>query len=334
MKVLVLGGSGFVGRSVCEQLVAAGHHVTVPTRRLASAREVMALPLVTVLEGSVWDGPTLAAWMRGQEVVINLIAVLHGDEARMQRTHVDLPRTVAQAARVSGVKRLVHVSALGVSESAPSRYLRSKARGEAALREACGDSVDLRILRPSVIFGAADRFTNLFAKLATVFPVLPLAGANAQLQPVWVEDVAKAVRWLCDSSFEEKTKKRRHPLSIVSYENNSDITIFQAAGPAVMSLAEIVRTVARAGGKSPAVLGLPNALAQAQALVMEWAPGEPLMSRDNLASLGVPNVAQPDLPGLRELGIEPAALEAIAPSYLYAQGPRTPLDAKRRAANR
>jgi uncharacterized protein YbjT (DUF2867 family) len=274
--------------------------------------------------------------MHGHEAVVNLIAVLHGDEARMQRVHVDLPQAVGAAARESGVKRVVHVSALGVSETAPSRYLRSKARGEAALAAACAGSVGLQILRPSVIFGAEDRFTNLFAKLVAVFPVLPLAGADSKLQPVWVENVAKAVVRLSNAQFEEKMADSRRPAALSSYINNSKqgASVWQAAGPQVLTLREIVQTVAQISASNPWIVGLPDALARAQAMLMELAPGEPLMSRDNVASLGVPNVAQPDLPGLGELGIEAAGLSAIAPSYLNAQGPRVHLNAKRRAANR
>ena len=117
--------------------------------------------------------PTLAALLQGQDLVINLVAVLQGNAARFQHVHVDLPAKLAAACMRTGVRRVVHVSALGVSADAPSMYLRSKAAGEAVLQAA---GLDLTLLRPSVIFGAGDSFLNLFARLQAVAPVMPLIG--------------------------------------------------------------------------------------------------------------------------------------------------------------
>jgi len=189
-NVLVLGGTGFVGRHLCEHLNRAGIRATVPTRRLHNAQAVQMLPLVQPLEADVHDAATLAQLLPGHDAVVNLIAVLHGSRARFEQVHVELPRRLAAAMQASGVRRLVHVSALGASASGPSDYQRSKAAGEAVLQAA---GLELTILRPSVIFGAEDRFLNLFAALQKVFALMPLAGSQARLQPVWVGDVAQAL---------------------------------------------------------------------------------------------------------------------------------------------
>lgn len=296
-RILVLGGSGFIGRSVCEKLVArsdgAAGRIVVPSRRPGRARHIQMLPTLQLVDADVHDEATLARLVAGSDAVINLIAILHGDEAAFQRVHVDLPRKLAAACVATGMKRVVHVSALGAGASAPSRYQRSKAAGEAALRTA---ALDLTILRPSVVFGEHDRFLNLFAALQTVFPVLPLAGASARFQPVWVEDVAAAIVRCLD---DETTIGRD----------------YECTGPAVFTLAELVRLAGRLSGHPRPIIALPEALGRLQAAAMELMPGEPLMSRDNVDSMRVPNVAS-GAPGLEALGIVPATLEAIAPGYL------------------
>jgi len=316
MRILLLGGTGFVGRHVCEHLVRAGHRVTVPTRRASRAAAVQTLPGLTVLESNVHDEAALQGLLAGHDAVVNLIAVLHGSEARFDQVHVQLPQVLARAMHKAGVRRLVHVSALGADEQGPSRYQRSKARGEHALRNA---GLDLTVLRPSVIFGAEDRFLNLFADLQKVFPFMPLAGSNTRFQPVWVVDVAHAV--------------------VHCLEDRKTIgQTFEACGPDVLTLGELVQRAGQwAGvnhGRGRAVIPLPRWVGWLQALAMEMAPGEPLMSRDNLASMQVDNVASGSVPGLQALGIRPAALAGVAPGYLGHRGPRSRLDAWRAQGRR
>ncbi len=306
--VLVLGGSGFVGRHVCEQLVRAGYRVTVPTRRARNAASVQTLPGLTVIETDVHNDAALAALVSGHAAVVNLIAVLHGDAARFERMHVQLPQRIAAAMRQTGVQRLVQVSALGADAQGPSMYQRSKARGEAVLQAA---GLDLTVLRPSVIFGAEDKFLNLFADLQQIAPLVPLAGSATRFQPVWVVDVAAAiVRCLQD----------RHSIG----------QTLQACGPETFSLGELVKRSGQwagvNGGKGRPVMPLPHWVGRLQARAMEMLPGEPLMSRDNLASMQVDNVASGQQPGLQALGITPAALTAVAPGYLGRKGPRSRLD--------
>ena len=176
-KLLVLGGSGFVGRSLCAQQVArdggaADGGVTVPTRHLARAKGLNTLPGLTLVAADVHDDAQLQALVRGCDAVVNLVAILHGSEAEFEHVHVELPRRLAAACRAAGVRRVVHVSALGAAADAPSRYLRSKAAGEAVLQSA---ALDLTLLRPSVMFGEADRFLNMFARLQAALPLMPSA---------------------------------------------------------------------------------------------------------------------------------------------------------------
>ena len=309
---MVLGGTGFVGRHLCEKLQREGWEVTVPTRRAANAAAVQHLPRLTVVKAQVHDEASLTRLLSGHGAVVNLIAILHGSEAAFTRAHVDLPATLARACRTSGVRRLVHVSALGAHLDGPSMYQRSKARGEDVLRAA---GLELSILRPSVMFGDGDRFLNLFARLQSVFPVMPLAGAATRFQPIWVEDVADAVlACLRDTDL---------PRSSIGQT-------FECAGPDVMTLAELVQLAGRLGSRARPVIPLPAVLGRLQAAAMELLPGEPLMSRDNLDSMAVDNVATSQWPGLSSLGIEPRSVHAVAPTYLGLKGPRSHLDRFRR----
>ena len=295
-RILVLGGTGFVGRAVCERLTerSSSDRIKVPTRRLARGQGVQLLPTVDLVQAQVHDDAQLQQLVQGVDVVINLIAILHGSEADFQRVHVELPSRLVNACHGAGVKRLVHVSALGASSGAPSRYLRSKAAGEAVLATS---GLDVTVLRPSVIFGTHDRFLNLFAQLQAVAPVMPLAGAQARLQPVWVEDVAQAIMHALDT-----------PATIGQ--------TFECAGPKVYTLSQLVHLAGQWSGHDRPQWALPHWAGWLQAAAMECLPGEPLMSRDNLASLAVPNVASGHAPDLRAMGITPTAMESVAPRYL------------------
>ncbi|MFM2447661.1 MAG: hypothetical protein RIS44_111 [Pseudomonadota bacterium] len=297
-NILVLGGSGFVGRSLCEKLVersgGAGSRIVVPSRRPHRAAAIRFLPTVEVVRSDVHVDRDLARLMRGVDTVINLVAILHGSPEAFKQVHVDLPQRLSKACQQAGVKRLVHVSALGVQPEAPSNYLRSKTAGEAVLQ---ASGLDVTILRPSVIFGEHDRFINLFAQLQAVFPVMPLAGSDAKFQPVWVEDVASAVNACLDDA------------------STIGQTI-ECAGPQVFTLGELVRLAGQWAGHARPVLPLPMFMGQLQAFAMELLPGEPLMSRDNLASMKTPNVASGKLPDLARLGIQATAIGQVMPEVL------------------
>ena len=315
-RILVLGGSGFIGSQICEQLTRLGWHITVPTRHALNAAHVQSLPGLTVIEASVHNSTDLARLMPGHDAVVNLVAVLHGDEARFEQVHVELPGKIASAMKKAGVQRLVHVSALGADAQGPSMYQRSKFQGETVLHNA---DLDLTVLRPSVVFGAGDHFLNLFADLQSVLPFMPLAGADTRFQPVWVGDVARAV--------------------VACLQNPDSVgQTYELCGPEVLSLGQLVHLAGQwAGvnhGQGRPVFGLPHWVGWLQALAMELAPGEPLMSRDNLASMQVDNVATGKRPGLQALGIDPAAAAGVAPGYLGHRGPRSKMDIWRAHAGR
>jgi uncharacterized protein YbjT (DUF2867 family) len=322
-KILLLGGTGFVGRALCERLVerngGGGGVLCVapppplpPTPRLLHGNRVRALPTVELVQADVHDDAQLARLVAGMDAVVNLVAILHGSTAAFARVHVGLPQRLARVCEAAGVQRVVHVSALGVGPSAPSNYLRSKTEGEAVLKAA---TLALTLLRPSVMFGTEDRFLNVFAQLQSVAPLIPLAGSLAKFQPAWVEDVASAIACCLDQ-----------PASIGQ--------TYECAGPTVYTLSQLVRLAGRWSGHERPQLPLPDMLGRVQAGLMELLPGEPLMSRDNVDSMKVPNVATGRLPGLQALGITPTALEAVAPAYLGRAFGRARLDRFRSGARR
>jgi len=323
-RVLVLGGSGFVGRALAAALCNLPNPpaLRIPSRRPVQARALAMLRPVELLAADVHDPADLDRLLAGCDAVVNLVAALHGSEASFERIHVELPRQLVAACQRQGVRRLIHVSALGVDEmavdQAPSMYLRSKGRGEQVLRAAAAaGTVDLTLLRPSVIFGPEDRFVNLFAELQRLAPLLPLAGAGVNFQPVWVGDVAAALtRCLFDPATIGQT--------------------FECAGPAVMRLGEIVRCAGIWAGQARPVLPLPEALGLAQAALMALLPGPTLMSPDNIRSMRIPNVATGRQPGLASLGIAPASMEAVmAPHLAHRDGQaRSAHDLRRMLAGR
>ena len=315
-KVLILGGTGFVGRHLCEKLAELPCRVTVVTRRRSNAQHLQMLPMLDIAELASMEGASLMPLLAAHDAVVNLVAILHGNEAAFEKAHVQLPLELARACDAAGQRRIVHISALGASVDSASMYQRSKARGEAVL---LGSGLDVSVLRPSVIFGSEDKFLNTFASLQQVFPVIPLAGSSARFQPVWVEDVVTAIV----KCLEDKTTIGQ---------------TFEACGPEVFTLRQLVQLAGHYSGVNDGegrpIIGLPDSLARLQAWLMELAPGEPILSRDNLDAMKTDNIASGKLPGLTALGITPSALSAVVPFYLGAQGLRSGLMAKRKTAGR
>ena len=295
-RIVLIGGSGFVGKAIANHLSAAGVEICIPTRHRSRAAHLLVLPTAEVVEADVHDPATLTRLCDGADAVINLVGVLHSRPGTpygpdFARAHVELPARIVSACAQAGVPRLIHISALGADANGPSEYQRSKAAGEAAIRASEGPA--WTILRPSVIFGPDDSFLNLFAGLARVFPVLPLAGADARFQPVFVDDVARVV------------------MHCLTHPETAE-QIHEVAGPTIYSLRELVAYVATLLGKHRLIIPLPEGIAMLQARLMELAP-QPLMSRDNVRSMKADNIATgAPLP----FGIEPTALEAIAPAYI------------------
>ena len=297
-SVCIVGGSGYVGRSVVEHIQEGGRRVRVVTRQRPRAAGLTVLPTVEVMVGNPHDPAVLDRAFEGMDAVVNLVGILHEDRRQSFRAcHVELPRAVAAAARRAGALHLLHMSALGANPSGPSRYQRSKGEGELAVRASAGD-VPVTIFRPSIIYGQDDSFLNLFATLVRLNPVIPLAGARARFQPIWVEDVARC--------FASALGDRR-----------TFGQVYELGGPRTYTLEELVRFVASTLGRRRAVVGLPAGLARLQALVFEHLPGK-LLTRDNLDSMKVDNVCAGPFPTV--FGFEPAPLESIVPEYMGVPG--------------
>jgi uncharacterized protein YbjT (DUF2867 family) len=293
-NVCIIGGSGFVGEAIADEACARGYRVRVLTRSGPRARRLLVLPTAEAMVADPNDEKALARALAGMDAVINLVGILHeGGRSTFQSAHVELPRKIGRASRSAGVRHLLHMSALGASTSAPSRYLRSKAEGEASAREAEA-ILPATIFRPSVIFGERDRFLNLFATLLKAFPVIPLGAARARFQPIWVEDVA---RCFVGAIGDPRTFGHAYEL----------------CGPRAYTLEELVRFVGEAIGRRRRIVRLPSALATLQAFMFEHLPGK-LLTRDNLRSMSVDNVCGGDFPAV--FGFAPSSLEAVVPQYL------------------
>jgi NADH dehydrogenase len=302
MTVVVFGGSGFIGSHLVALLAAQGVRVLVPTRRYESAKHLIMLPGVRVVEANIYDDAAVRQLVAGQDAAINLIGILHSRRGTpygtdFQRAHVDMPRRIVAACAAAAVPRFLHMSALGAAANGPSMYQRSKADGEVAAR---GDAtVAATIFRPSVVFGPGDKFLTVFARVQRRVPFLLVPGASVDFQPVYVGDVAHAFANAL------RDLKTRHQ-------------VYDLGGPQIYSLGEMVRLAGRYAGCERPVFEMPTPVARLVAGFLELLPGNPLMSRDNLDSMRVDNVVDPAIQATTAaaLGIELTALEAAAPHYL------------------
>lgn len=298
-KALLIGGSGFVGQEIAAQLASLGYVTIVPTRRASSARDLWVLPKLRVVEADIHDEKVLhqlCAQLSPQDVVINLVGILHDRPAspygkNFAKNHVELPRKIIAAMKQAGIKRYLHMSALGADSQGPSMYQRSKGDGERLVQES---QLDWTIFRPSVIFGEKDSFINLFASLQKLAPLMPLAGASAKFQPVYVKDVASAF--------------------VQSIDLRSTIhQVCHLVGPKTYTLAELVRFAGIKAGSSRAIIPIPRALGYIQAWFLEFLPGPTLMSRDNVASMQVDNILSTSDENslVKDFGISPQTLEVL-----------------------
>lgn len=290
MNFLILGGSGFVGRAICSKLVAAGHSITVPTRKRDHARALFPLPSVTVVEADVHDPSALTQLAHGKDVVINLVGILNGD---FERAHVALTQNALAACKAAGVPRYLHMSALGASVDGPSEYQKTKAKAEAAVR---ASGLDFTVFAPSVIFGLGDAFLTKFAKMVSLLPPLMpmvLPGASARFQPVWVDDVARA---FVAATGDKATVGQRYEL----------------VGPKVYTLRELVAYVMTLAHDKHMIIGLPGFATSLLAAILQYVPTQPL-TPDNVKSMSVANVSDAPFPAFAGTR---SALEDVVPGYL------------------
>jgi len=309
-KILVIGGTGFLGTVLTRLLASRGYHVTVPTRRRERAKHLIVFPTVDVVEVDVNSERQLSKLVIGQDAVINLVGILQSRRAGLRgkpykkthrhpfgldflKAHVELPRKIYSSCRQHGVRRVIQVSSLKADLYAPSEYLRSKAAGETVLR-AAKEMLELTIFRPSIIFGAGDSFLNLYARLLKWFPFFPVACPNTRFQPVFVEDVAASI---ADSVFAYDTYGKA----------------FDLCGPDVFTLKELVEYVGEVSGHRRPVIGLSDRLSYLQAWFMEFVPGK-IMSRDNYRSLQVDSVCAGNC--MLPFGRKPTVLKEVVPTWL------------------
>ncbi len=299
MRIVMLGGSGFVGQVLARRLVRDGHGVVVLTRNRSRHREVALWPGVELREGDVYDGDWLAAQCAGADAVVNLVGILNesgigGAGGReFERAHVQLTQTAIAAARRAGVSRLLQMSALNAGSGA-SHYLRTRGAAEAAVQ---ASGLRWTIFRPSVIFGRGDGLFGRFAELLKLSPLMPLAGADARFQPVAVEDVAEA-------------------FARALGRDDSIGQIHELGGPEVVTLAEIVRRTAHWMGLRRIVLPMPKSIGWLQAAAFGlWPFANKPLSLDNFRSLAVDSVVTGE-DGLMRLGIAKTAMAQTVPGDL------------------
>jgi NADH dehydrogenase len=288
-----------VGRSLTARLTALGHAVLIPSRHDAYHRDATS-PQNHWLKGDIHNADFLNACcttVGPHGIVINLVGLLHDKPgipygAQFRAAHVTLVRSIIAAMHQHGLRRLLHMSALGADSHGPSMYQRSKGDGEVLVSDS---GLDWTIFRPSVIFGQEDNFINLFAKLSRFLPLIPLANAEARFQPVNVEDVAEAFA------------------RAIALPNTIG-KCFDLVGPQAFTLAQLVQLSGKRIGHQRRIIPLPDWVGKLQARLFELMPGTPLMSRDNIASMQLDNVLPTGgVNALTEiLGITPQPLESLA----------------------
>lgn len=300
--VTVFGGSGFVGTQVVRQLAKDGWRIRVAVRNpsLAYAMRLHGdVGQIDVVQANVRDAASVRRALEGASASVNLVGVLYeAGRQGFQAVHVMGARTVAEAAQAEGVARVVQMSALGADAQSPSKYARTKAEGEAAVRAVRPDAV---IVRPSVVFGPEDGFFNKFATMASVSPALPLIGGGlTKFQPVFVGDVGKAIaRAVADADAAGRT--------------------YELGGPAVLTFRELMEMMLAETGQKRLLLPVPFPVAGLLGSLGDLIAGivPPPVTSDQVRLLKADNVVSGSHPGLAELGVAPTTLEAVLPTYLY-----------------
>jgi uncharacterized protein YbjT (DUF2867 family) len=297
-RAVIFGGDGFIGRSVTAALARTGTTIIVASRNARSARHL--LPMgdpgqIVLADATIRDDRTVAALIAGADTVINLVGILYEKRAGdFTEIHQEGAGRIARHAAVAGVRRLVHISAIGADPTCPSLYARSKGLGEADVLAAFPAAT---VLRPSIVVGAEDSFFNRFAELARRFHMLPLIGGGAsRFQPVHVDDIAAAV-------------------GAALIKEDSAGRIYELGGPGIYSFRELMVLLRETTRERILLLQIPWSLARIQARFAEFLPAPPL-TRDQLLLLRRDNVVAPNALTFAHLGIAPTPLEAVLPLIL------------------
>ena len=289
--VVVIGGSGFVGRHLLARLVNAGLQVTALARSSAAESGLRKIAGVRVVRVKLESDEALSVCLAGQAVVINLVGILHESrEIDFDAVHVAFPRRLMHLCQAVGVTQYLHMSALNADAAkGPSRYLKSRGEGEDAVHHACG-GVTVTSFRPSIIFGPGDNFFGVFDRLLDWMPVFPVVCPQTRFAPVCIDDVVEAFYQVLERGADFNGQR------------------LNLCGPQIYTFKELVQFVARVTGRRRLVLGLPDWLSRLQALVMERLPGK-LFTRDNYRSMQIDSVCARN--DFAALGISPKALEDV-----------------------
>jgi uncharacterized protein YbjT (DUF2867 family) len=306
-RIVILGGTGFVGSYLVPRLVEDGHQLTLLSRNRESRRAMAVLPRVAIRSADVYDDAVLRKQLEGADAVINLIGILNPQgRDTFQRVYVDLAKRLVDACKATGVSRLHQMSSLKAGQGL-SQYLKTRGEVETLVK---ASPLNWTIYQPSVIFGDGDGLVTRFAALLRKMPVLPLARATSKLAPTYAGDVAEAIaRSVADS----KLAARRN---------------FELYGPEVLTLGEIVRAIRNAAGLRTAILPLPDSLGRLQAQVAGLLPGKPF-SPDNFLTLRTDSVGKVD--GYAALGIVPQPFTPWLPRLIHGPPRQHRLDAARQA---
>jgi NADH dehydrogenase len=305
--VTVFGGSGFVGAQVVRALARKGSRVRVAVRNPGRGYRLRMLGdvgQIEVVQANIRDTPSVLRALDGAEACVNAVGVLYeSGRQSFQALHADGARTLAETARDQGVQRFVQISALGAAADSPALYARTKAAGEAAVRQVIPGSV---VVRPSVVFGPEDHFFNRFAQMATLSPALPLiGGGQTRFQPVYVGDVGRAV-------------------AQAVWDRGAAGLDYELGGPAVYSFEALMRLLLATIHRRRFLLPVPwpvAALLGRTGDMMAASPLAPPITTDQVALLRADNVVSAGALGLADLGVTPTAIEAVIPSYLYRYRP-------------
>ena len=296
--VTVFGASGFIGRNIVRELAKRGARVNAVCRDVEKAKFLKPMGVVgqvTPMRADVTDAEAIARAVSGASMVVNLVGILHeSGRNTFDAVQGTAPGQIAKAAKAAGAEAMVHVSAIGADANSSSHYARSKAAGEAAVREAFPEAT---ILRPSVLFGANDSFFNKFAGLALLSPALPLiGGGTTKFQPVYVDDVADAVM---------------ASLAMPAAKGET----YELGGPSVYTFRQLMEMILSETNRKAWLVGLPFWAASLKATFLQILPNPPL-TRDQVELLKSDNVVSADAKTLADLGIEATSVEIIVPTYL------------------
>tara|TARA_B100001939_G_scaffold347979_1_gene371770 strand:+ start:7197 stop:8150 length:954 start_codon:yes stop_codon:yes gene_type:complete len=301
--VTIFGGSGFVGRTLVQHLAKAGYRVRVAVRHPNSAlflKPLGEVGQIQVCQANIRHEESVRAAVQGSYAVVNLVGILYESGRQKFNTVQALGAgLIAKNAAASGVRKLVHISAIGADAESPSAYAKSKAKGEEAVRHYFPSAT---IFRPSIIFGADDGFFNRFGALAKCLPFMPVICGDTKFQPVYVGDVADAILKVIDTpGFEGRT--------------------FELGGPRVYSFRELLKLILKETRNDIPMIEIPLPLARLQAFFLGLLP-KPMLTLDQLRQLEKDNVVREGADGLRELGLTPTPVESVIPSYMIHYRPK------------